>query len=139
LETSVAEGRVLEAILEGKVESKKGREERGEQGVLSVSPRVVVQFFDRPEVGRMSAVTAIVVYISLFFVAFLVVTVCLMLFRKALPMSSLPFPPYTQQQNLGLNPASGTTAARKESTLNNPVAMLNGQQVYLKVSTNPPR
>ncbi len=82
----------------------------------------------------MSAVTAIVVYISLFFVAFLVVTVCLMLFRKA-----LPFPPYTQQQNRGLNPASGTTAARKESTLNNPVGMLNGQQVYLKVSTNPPR
>jgi len=87
----------------------------------------------------MSAVTAIVVYISLFFVAFLTVTVCLMLFRKALPMSSPPFPPYTQQQNRGLNPASGTTAARKESTLNNPVGMLNGQQVYLKVSTNPPR
>ena len=83
----------------------------------------------------MSAVTAIVVYISLFFVAFLVVTVCLMLFRK----DTMPLPPYINIKNLSVNSASRTTAARKERTLDNPVGMLNGQQVFLKVSTNPPR
>jgi hypothetical protein len=134
LETSVAEG-VLEAILE----RRGGRKRRNgywlEQGVLPVSSRVAVQFFDRQTVGRMSAVTAIVVYISLFFVAFLVVTVCLMLFRK----DTMPLPPYINIKNLSVNSASRTTAARKERTLDNPVGMLNGQQVFLKVSTNPPR
>jgi len=38
-----------------------------------------------------------------------------------------------------VNAASTTTQQRKQQTLNNPVGMLNGQQVYLKVSTNPPR
>jgi len=38
-----------------------------------------------------------------------------------------------------LTAASLTTAQRKARTLDNPVGTLNGQQVYLKVSTNPPR
>jgi len=38
-----------------------------------------------------------------------------------------------------VNAASATTQQRKERTLDNPVGKLNGQQVYLKVSTNPPR
>jgi len=48
-------------------------------------------------------------------------------------------PPYQINVTPAGNAASLTTAQRKARTLDNPVGMLNGQQVYLKVSTNPPR
>jgi len=38
-----------------------------------------------------------------------------------------------------VNAASLTTAARRESTLHNPVGMLAGQPVFRTVRTNPPR
>ena len=48
-------------------------------------------------------------------------------------------PAYRMIVNPAGNAASLTTAQRKARTLDNPVGTLNGQQVYLKVSTNPPR
>jgi hypothetical protein len=39
----------------------------------------------------------------------------------------------------GVNAASLTTTQRKKRTLDNPVGRLNGQQVYINVSTNPAR
>lgn len=38
-----------------------------------------------------------------------------------------------------VNAAGNTTQQRKERTLDNPVVMLNGKEVYLTVNKNPPR
>ena len=87
---------------------------------------------------RMTKVAMVLLFITLFGIGFFVTHTLLWVYR-----TKQSAPPIVVKGRPAIvtdvNAASLTTAARKESTLNNPVGMLNGQQVYLKVSTNPAR